>query len=274
VSFANPAHQPDAGLGARTRIEDLRLEVYAATAQMAAAAAAGTAAVLNRAVAERGAARVVIATGNSQLAFVTALADHEIPWSKVTVFHMDEYVGIDANHPASFRRWIRERIAEPFGPAQVEYIDGEAADVDAECARYEALLRAAPLDLTCMGIGENGHLAFNEPGQADFDDPRWVKPITLTPESLHQQVGEGHFPDVAAVPPTAISLTVPALLSAREVQVVVPEERKAAAIRNTLTLPIDASCPSTILRRTPHAKLYLDAASATAARDVLPGLAS
>ena len=246
----------------RTQIEDLRLEVFAATADMAAAAAAGTAEVLTRAVAERGGARVVIATGNSQLAFVTALAGYDVPWSKVTVFHMDEYVGIDAGHPASFRRWIRERIAEPFGPARVEYIDGQAPDVEAECARYEALLREAPIDLTCMGIGENGHLAFNEPGQADFDDPRWVRQITLTPESLRQQVGEGHFPDVDAVPPTAISLTVPALLSARHVQVVVPEKRKAAAVRNTLTLPIDASCPSTILRRASHATLYLDADSA------------
>jgi glucosamine-6-phosphate deaminase len=260
-------------LDTRTQIEDLRLEVFAATADMAAAAAAGTAEVLSRAVAERGTARVVIATGNSQLAFVTALAGYDVPWSQVTVFHMDEYVGIDANHPASFRRWIRERIAEPFGPARVEYIDGEAPDAEAECARYEALLRESPIDLTCMGIGENGHLAFNEPGQADFDDPRWVKPIRLTPESLHQQVGEGHFPDVASVPPTAISLTVPALLSARVVQVVAPEQRKAAAVRNTLTLPIDATCPSTILRRTPHAKLYLDAASATASLDLLPATA-
>ncbi|MFI6831836.1 6-phosphogluconolactonase [Kribbella sp. NPDC050241] len=260
-------------LDTRTQIEDLRLEVFADTADMAAAAAAGTAEVLSRAVAERGAARVVIATGNSQLAFVTALAGYDVPWSQVTVFHMDEYVGIDANHPASFRRWIAERIAEPFGPARVEYIDGETPDVDAECARYEALLRESPIDLTCMGIGENGHLAFNEPGQAEFDDPRWVKPITLTPESLHQQVGEGHFPDVASVPPTAISLTVPALLSARVVQVVAPEQRKAAAVRNTLTLPIDAACPSTILRRTPHAKLYLDAASAAASLDLLPATA-
>ncbi|MER7250786.1 glucosamine-6-phosphate deaminase [Kribbella sp. NPDC000426] len=257
-------------LDTRTQIEDLRLEVFAATADMAAAAAAGTAEVLTRAVAERGAARVVIATGNSQLAFVTALAGCDVPWSKVTVFHMDEYVGIDADHPASFRRWIRERIAEPFGPARVEYIDGEPADVEAECARYEALLREAPIDLTCMGIGENGHLAFNEPGQADFDDARWVRQITLTPESLHQQVGEGHFPNVDAVPPTAISLTVPALLSARHVQVVAPEKRKAAAVRNTLTLPIDTSCPSTILRRTANATLYLDADSATDSLDLLP----
>ncbi|MDX3001816.1 glucosamine-6-phosphate deaminase [Kribbella solani] len=253
-----------------TKIEDLRLEVHAATADMAAAAAAHTADVLTRAVAERGTARVVIATGNSQLAFVTALAGYEVPWSRITVFHMDEYVGIDADHPASFRRWIRERIAEPFGPARVEYIDGEATDVDAECLRYEALLRSAPIDLTCMGIGENGHLAFNEPDQADFADPRWVRPITLTPESLHQQVGEGHFPDIASVPPTAISLTIPALLSARTVQVVAPEERKATAVRNTLTLLISPACPSTILRRTPHAILYLDAPSAATSQDLLP----
>ncbi|WP_037366030.1 glucosamine-6-phosphate deaminase [Nakamurella lactea] len=242
---------------------DLRVTVYPSPEAMAAAAALNTAGILRQAVAERGRARAIFATGNSQLAFIDALAEQDIPWSAVTVFHMDEYIGIARDHPASFRRWIFERIAEPFSPAAVEYLDGEAADVAAECRRYESLLRQAPIDLTCMGIGENGHLAFNEPGQTDFDDPRWVNVITLTPESLAQQVGEGHFPNVDAVPATAISLSVPALLAAADVQVVVPERRKAAAVRSTLVRDIDPAFPATVLRRTPGALLFLDPESAS-----------
>lgn len=247
----------------RTAVGELQVGVFPSTEAMAAAAAANTAEILRRAVAARGQARAIVATGNSQLAFVSALADHDIPWSAVTIFHMDEYIGIPRDHPASFRRWISERIAEPFSPAAVEYIDGEAVDVEAECRRYETLLRQAPIDLTCMGIGENGHLAFNEPGQADFDDPNWVNVITLSPESVAQQVGEGHFPSPAEVPGTAISLSVPALLAAGDVQVVAPERRKAIAVRNTLVKDIDPAFPSTVLRRARGAVLFLDPESAS-----------
>ncbi len=219
--------------------------------------------MLRKAVAERGAARVVIATGNSQLAFITALRDEpDVPWRAVTVFHMDEYVGIAEDHPASFRRWIRESVAEPFGPAQVHYIDGDAADARAECRRYEALLRSGPLDLVCLGIGENGHIAFNEPHQADFADPVWVKVITLEERSRSQQVGEGHFATIADVPEQAITLTVPALLAPDTVQVVTPEARKAEAVRTALTAPVDPACPASVLRSRPGVTLFLDRSSA------------
>ncbi len=219
--------------------------------------------MLRKAVAERGAARVIIATGNSQRAFITALRDEaDVPWHAVTVFHMDEYVGIAADHPASFRRWIREKVAEPFGPAQVHYIDGDAADPQAECRRYEALLRSAPLDLVCLGIGENGHIAFNEPHHADFGDPVWVKVITLDDRSRAQQVGEGHFATLADVPEHAITLTVPALLAPDTVQVVTPEERKAEAVRTALTAPVDPACPASVLRTRPGGTLFLDRSSA------------
>ncbi|GAB3738550.1 glucosamine-6-phosphate deaminase [Microlunatus parietis] len=244
-----------------TIIDRLAVEVHPDEAAMGNAAAESAAAVINSALAERGAARVVIATGNSQYAFTDALVGQDIDWSRVTVFHMDEYVGIDADHPASFQRWIRERIEALLNPARVEYIRGRG-DAAAEADRYEALLREAPLDLVCMGIGENGHLAFNEPHQADFDDQRWVRIITLTDESRRQQVGEGHFPDFDSVPATAISLTVPALLAATKVQICAPESRKADAVHATLTAPISNACPATVLRRTPHATLFLEPASA------------
>lgn len=246
----------------RFAVDELFVEVLQSEEALGRAAASQAAAVVRTAVAERGDARVVVATGNSQFAFTDALADEDVPWDRTTVFHMDEYVGLDRGHSASFRRWIRERIEQPFGPASVEYIDGDAPDTKAECDRYERLLRAAPIDLTCIGIGENGHLAFNEPFEADFDDPRWVRVTTLSPESRAQQVGEGHFADVDAVPPTAISMTVPALLAARHVQACVPERRKAAAVAATLNDDITTACPATALRRTPHATLYLEPASA------------
>lgn len=242
--------------------EQLPIEVYASPEEMGQVAAERAAEVIRAAVEARGHARIVVATGNSQFAFVSALHDQDIPWQQVTAFHMDEYVGIDADHSASFRRWIRERIEEPFSPAKVEYIIGDTPDAQAEADRYEALLREAPLDLVCMGIGENGHLAFNEPYDADFEDERWARIITLTEESVRQQVGEGHFPDEASTPKTAISLTIPALLSAAHVQVCAPEGRKAAAVAAAVTEPISNACPATILRQTPHATVFLEPASA------------
>jgi glucosamine-6-phosphate deaminase len=244
-------------------VDKLRVLTFDRTAEMASAAAQATAGTLRSAVAARGTARVAIATGNSQLDLVAALRDQPgVPWDAVTVFHLDEYVGMAADHPASFRRWIRERIEEPFGPARVHYIQGDAADPEAECRRYQDLLRAEPLDLVCLGIGENGHIAFNEPNRTDFDDRSWVRVIELDDTSRAQQVGEGHFPTVAATATHAISLTVPALLSARAVQVVVPERRKAEAVQTTLTADISPACPATVLRHQEHAVLYLDRESA------------
>ncbi|SDT35117.1 glucosamine-6-phosphate deaminase [Jiangella sp. DSM 45060] len=241
---------------------ELAVEVHSGTAEMGQAAAERAAAVIRDAVARTGRARAVFATGNSQFAFVQALRSQDVPWDRVTAFHLDEYVGIDADHPASFRRWIRERIEEPFQPERVHYIDGDAPDAEAECRRYEDLLREGPLDLICMGIGENGHIAFNEPNEADFADQRLARVITLTPESRAQQVGEGHFPDDAAVPATAISLTVPALLSGTQVLVCTPDQRKAAAVAAALRDEISPACPATILRTAGHATLFLDPESA------------
>lgn len=240
----------------------LSVEMHDTERAMGEAAATRAATVIRDAVTARGNARVVIATGNSQYAFTDALRDQDVPWGRVTVFHMDEYVGIDEKHPASFHRWIKERIEERLDPECVEYISG-LGDPEREAERYEQLLREAPLDLVCMGIGENGHLAFNEPNEARFDDARWARVITLMPSSRRQQVGEGHFASIDDVPERAISLTIPALLSARHVQVCAPEARKADAVYATVNDPISAACPATILRESPHAVLFLDASSAS-----------
>lgn len=245
------------------QVDKLRVLVFEQTAAMARTAARLTAEAIRSAVAAKGTARIAIATGNSQLAMVAALRDEpDVPWHAVTVFHLDEYVDLSPDHPASFRRWIRERIEEPLRPAMMHYINGNAADPEPECQRYESLLRAAPLDVTCMGIGENGHIAFNEPGFADFADQRWVRVVELDDRSRAQQVGEGHFPSIADTALRAYTLTVPALLSARTIHVVVPESRKAQAVRACLTDGVSTDCPATILRHQGNAVLFLDKDSA------------
>lgn len=244
--------------------DEMQVHVFTSTEAMAEAAATNTAAVLTAAIESNGSARAIFATGNSQLGFVSALRHFsDVRWNRITAFHMDEYVGMSPDHPASFRRWIRERIEAAFQPQEVHYIQGDAADLQAECDKYEALLREAPIDLVCMGIGENGHIAFNDPPVADFEDPAWVKVVELDEACRTQQVGEGHFPTLAHVPTHAVTLTVPALIAPRSLQVVVPERRKAEAVMRTIRGPINTTCPASILRRQPHAMLFLDADSAS-----------
>jgi glucosamine-6-phosphate deaminase len=249
------------------RVGNLAVRAGADASEMAAAAADQAAGTLVAAAAVRGVANAMFATGNSQLAFLTELARRPgIPWDRINAFHMDEYVGLSADHPASFRRYIRERIVNVMHPAAAYYVDGSAPDPSVECTRYAELLHNHPLDLCCMGIGENGHLAFNDPGVADFSDPVDVKVVELDGACRRQQVGEGHFPDVDTVPQSAITVTIPALLRARTVIVVCPEERKAPAVQATLDGPVTTDCPASILTTQDHSTLYLDAESASLVR--------
>jgi glucosamine-6-phosphate deaminase len=201
----------------------------------------------------------MFATGNSQLAMLDKLVSLPgIPWDSVTIFHMDQYVGLDPEHPASFSRYIRDRLVLRVSPppAAAHYVGGDAA-------HYASLLRDHPLDLCVMGIGENGHLAFNDPPVADFDDPLDVKVVELDEACRLQQVGEGHFAALADVPTHAVTVTIPGLLRAAQVIVVCPESRKAAAVAAALDGPITTACPASVLRRCDHARLYLDASSAS-----------
>ncbi len=239
------------------------VEVAPDTAAMARAAADRAARVLVEAVARRGVAHAMFATGNSQLDFVDLLVHHTggVPWRDTVVFHMDEYVGIGPDHPAGFQHWIRRRIVEPAAPRAAHYLDGLASP-DRECARYAALLAEYPLDLCCLGIGENGHLAFNDPPVADFEDPDDVKVVTLDAACRRQQVGEGHFAADADVPREAVTVTIPALLRAGRVLAIVPEARKAEPVRQALEGPVGVACPASILQRSGHATVFLDAQSA------------
>ncbi len=233
------------------------------TDSLAREAADQAAATIRQAVAANGVAHAMFATGNSQLAFVDALVarTHDVPWGDVVVFHMDEYVGIGPEHPASFQRWIRQRIVDPTAPRAAHYLDGRAGP-EAECRRYADLLRQHPLDLCCLGIGENGHLAFNDPPVADFDDALDVKVVVLDEGCRHQQVNEGHFATDRDVPERAITVTIPALLRAHRVLVVVPEARKAGPVRAALEGPVTTSCPASALQRSAHTTIFLDSDSA------------
>lgn len=241
-----------------TEYDQLPVAVYESNQDMGLAAALDARDIINQAIAEKGEANIIIATGNSQLTFLHALRDLDgIDWSKIEVFHMDEYVGIDPNHRASFPLFLREHILDAVNPRAFYPVPGQAEDLDAACREYETLLRQHPADMVALGIGENGHIAFNDP-PAVFDDPVWVKVVELVETARRQQVGEGHFESLEEVPTDAITLTVPALLAAKAMLCIVPEERKAKAVRACLKEPISEDRPGSILRQVSHARLYLD----------------
>ena len=247
------------------RVDALPVRVFDDSRALGVAAGEHAATAIRDAIAARGVAHAMFATGNSQFDFLAALVrDERVDWTRVVGFHMDEYVGIAADHPASFRRYLRERIVEQVPIAEFHFIEGDAPDPGTESARYAVLLRDHALDLCCLGIGENGHLAFNDPPVADFDDPLDVKVVELDEACRRQQVGEGHFPDVSSVPAHAITVTIPALLRAATVLAIVPEARKAAPVARALRGPVETACPASVLRRHAHATLYLDADSAAA----------
>ncbi len=218
---------------------------------------------LNDTVQTKGHANLILATGASQFAFIEAIRTFQIDWSKITVFHLDEYKDLHESHPASFRKYLKERILDVVKPFEVHYINGDAAEIDREVARYEELLKAATVDVACIGIGENGHIAFNDPEVADFNDPKLVKIVQLDDISRQQQLGEGWFSTFEEVPREAISLTIPAIMRCKVISCMVPDKRKAYAVYNTLNAEISTACPATILRRHPHAVLFLDKNSAS-----------
>ena len=245
-------------------VDQLPVRIFATLPDLAAAAAEDAAAVLIAAIAARGRARAIIATGNSQDQFLDCLTRRAgINWAKVELFHMDEYLGMPVTHPASFRRYLKQRVFDRVHPGAAHYLEGDALEPLKAMRDYAAALAAAPVDLCCLGIGENGHLAFNDPPVADFTDPETIKLVKLDEKCRRQQVGEGHFPNLDAVPAYAITLTIPALCRVGRMIAVVPEKRKAEAVRASLEGPIATACPGSFLRRQAHAVLYLDADSAS-----------
>jgi glucosamine-6-phosphate deaminase len=228
------------------------------------AAADHAAILLRELLARQDRVRLVVACGPSQAATLAGLAAApDIEWRRVHAMHMDEYVGLPRSHPASLRRWLDTHLAGHVDLGRVDYLDGDAPDPEAECLRYARLLRSAPIDLCLMGIGENGHIAFNDPAEADFDDPRLVKIVTLDEACRTQQTAEGHFPTLADVPPRALTLTCPALLGTEHVIVSVPGPRKADAVRKAIRGPRSTSCPASAIMDHARATVYLDRESAS-----------
>ncbi len=240
-------------------IENLKVRVYDDPVEMGKAAGAHVALSLKDAVLHRSEANLILATGASQFTFLDALKkDPSVEWNKITVFHLDEYLNISDQHPASFRKYLKERILDEVKPKQVYYLNGDAEEIDTEIERYEELLKQNPVDVACIGIGENGHIAFNDPPVADFDDPKWLKVVELDRACREQQLGEGWFDSLDDVPTRALSLTIPAILNSKRISCVVPDERKADAVQKTLFGPVTTDCPASVLRRHENTVLFLD----------------
>jgi len=244
----------------------VEIKVFPTKAEMATAAARQAADALRRALHARGKVHVVAATGASQFEFLDALVKAPgIDWSRTVFFHLDEYVGIPATHPASFRRYLRERIVEKVRPGQFHFIEGDAPDPQAEAARVGALIRAHPIDVAFVGIGENGHLAFNDP-PADFETKEPYLVVSLDEACRRQQLGEGWFPRLEDVPARAISMSIRQILDVDEILCIVPDARKAKAVRECLEGPVSPEHPASILQRHPGTTVYLDAPAASLLR--------
>lgn len=247
----------------KLHIENLHLRVYKEPVEMGLAAADFVEDKLKVAIQEKGYANLILATGTSQFSFLKALQQKEIAWGKVSVFHLDEYVGISDAHPASFRKYLKERILDAVSPKHVYLLNGDAKDLEQEMIRYTEKLKKHPIDIACIGIGENGHIAFNDPPVADFKDPKMVKLVALDEACRRQQLGEGWFPSFEEVPKHALTLTITAILSCKAISCVVPDLRKAEAVYNALYGDISPSCPASILRTHPETVMFLDAAAAS-----------
>lgn len=244
--------------------DSLTLFVYDSRENLGNEAARSVASRICSVLDEKPDVNIVFASAPSQNEFLSAMiADTSIPWSRINAFHMDEYIGLRGDAPQGFGNFIREKLWGQVPLQSANYIDGNAADLHAECSRYERLLREHPIDIVCFGIGENGHLAFNDPAVANFEDPFMVKVVKLDARCRQQQVNDGCFPELKDVPTHAITMTIPAILLGKFLYGMVPGQTKAKAVLQTMTGPIVRDCPSTILRNHSHAALYVNTDSAS-----------
>lgn len=239
-------------------IDQLKVEVYESRAALGAAAGAAVAARMKQLLERQDRIRMIFAAAPSQNELLAQLVqDRSIDWTRVTAFHMDEYIGLPTDAPQAFSRFLRDRLFGKVDFREVCLID-PAGDPQGECRRYAGLLQEAPIDIVCLGIGENGHLAFNDPPIADFRDPASVKIVELDETCRRQQVNDGCFAALPDVPTHAVTLTIPTLLAAAHLYCVVPGPTKRQAVAATLHDPISVACPSTILRTHPDCTLYVD----------------
>jgi glucosamine-6-phosphate deaminase len=235
----------------------VQVRVFDSKQELGEAAAKDATEIINQAIRDRHSAYVIAATGMSQFEFLDALMREPIDWTKVSFFHLDEYVGLPESHPASFRRYLKERITNRVQPRAFHFIDGEAVDVHDECRRVGHLITQQPIDVAFAGIGENGHLAFNDP-PADFDTDEPYLVVNLDDACRQQQVGEGWFKSIDEVPAQAISMSIKQILRSREILCIVPDRRKAEAVRASVELNVTPMHPASILQTHKRVTLYLD----------------
>jgi glucosamine-6-phosphate deaminase len=248
----------------------LQCEIHSSNQAAGAAAAAAAAEVLRQHASSKTLLGVIFATGASQLTTLSALTSTSgLPWRCVCGFHLDEYVDLSPDHPASFRRYLREHLTQLVPLGEFHEIDGTASDPDRMCSEYILKLRGQNPLLCLLGIGENGHIAFNDPGEADFDDPQGIKAVELDLICRQQQLAEGWFKTLADVPPKAFTLTIPTVLKVPKLIVSVPGYRKARVVRRMLTESVSTACPATILRTHPDVTVFLDQESASELDDIL-----
>jgi glucosamine-6-phosphate deaminase len=244
--------------------DNLEVKEYADRDEMGKDAALDAAAVIKALIAKKSEISMIFAAAPSQDEFLKYLSeDEEIDFSKINAYHMDEYIGLKSDAPQGFGNYLKEHIFGKCPFKSVHYLNGQNPDPEAECARYAALLGKTHIDIVCMGIGENGHIAFNDPANADFSDPKKVKTVKLDEICRQQQVNDGCFDSIDSVPRLAMTLTVPMLMSADWHFCIVPTDRKARAVKRMIDGSISAECPASVLRRAPHATLYIEARSAS-----------
>lgn len=239
------------------------LRMFGDKASLGKAAADQAAAAIRRAIADRGEARIIAATAASQLEFLDALTQEPgIDWSKVEAFHLDEYIGLPITHPGSFRKMLMEQLVSKTGIKHYHLLEGDASDPAKALREVGEALASAPIDIAFLGIGENAHIAFNDP-PADFETEKPYIVVTLDEACRQQQVGEAWFSDISQVPKHAMSMSARQILQAKEILAVVPDKRKAQAVRASVEGEVSPMAPASILRRHPNATLYLDQASAS-----------
>ena len=244
-------------------VEKLSVRIFDGRAEMGKAAAEDAAKRIKAIIEEKGEANVVFAAAPSQNDLLENLLKQDIDWTKVRGFHQDEYVGIDASEPAGFGNFLRRAIFDKVAFKELNYLLCEADKAQEKCEAYTELLKKYPIDLIFLGIGENGHLAFNDPAVADFNDPKMVKIVELDDVYRQQQVNDGCFPNLDAVPKNAMTMTMSLIMSIPQAICVVPTVRKADAVHNALYGEVTTACPASILRQHPSAALYLDSDSAS-----------
>lgn len=245
------------------KVEKLPVKIFETREEMGCEAAVDAAKIINAAISENGVANVVFAAAPSQDDLLEELLKQNIDWSKVRAFHQDEYIGIDDKEPAGFGNFLNRAIFDKVNFKEKHYLLCEADKADEKCNEYTKLLTEYPIDLIFLGIGENGHLAFNDPAVADFEDPKMIKVVELDDVCRQQQVNDGCFASLEDVPKQAMSLTMSFIMSVPHAICVVPTIRKANAVHDALLGPVTTACPASILRKHEDAVLYLDKDSAS-----------